>query len=81
MAEVIWAWKSCTAKAANKLLGRKGPFWQAEYWDTYMRDEEHEARTRRYIENNPAKAKLTVAPRDWRWSSARWRDEYERLHF
>jgi putative transposase len=79
MAEVIWAWKSFTAKEVNKLLGRKGHFWQAEYWDTYMRDGEHEARTRRYIENNPTKAKLVAAPREWRWSSARWRDEYERL--
>ena len=73
------AWKGYTAKAANKILGRKGPFWQEGYWDTYMRDCQHEARARHYIENNPAKAKLVALPRQWSWSSARFRDAYERL--
>ncbi|MEW6302989.1 MAG: transposase [Verrucomicrobiota bacterium] len=79
MSELIDAWKGFTAKEANKLLGRKGPFWQEGYWDTYMRDDEHEARTRRYIENNPTKAKLIRSPKEWPRSSARYRDAYERL--
>ena len=45
----------------------------------YMRDCQHEARARHYIENNPAKAKLVALPRQWSWSSARFRDAYERL--
>ena len=79
MWRLVDAWKGYTAKEANKVLGRKGPFWQEGYWDTYMRDCEHEARTRRYIENNPTKAKLVVLRKDWPWSSARFRDAYERL--
>ena len=79
MWQLMDAWKGYTAKAANKILGRKGRFWQEGYWDTYMRDREHEARAQRYIENNPVKAKLVVFPKDWPWSSARLRDAYERL--
>ncbi len=79
MSQLVDAWKGYTAKQANRLLGRKGHFWQDGYWDTYMRDNEHEARTRRYIESNPTKACLAELARDWPWSSARFRDAYERL--
>jgi menaquinone-specific isochorismate synthase len=58
MSVLVDAWKGYTAKKANKLTGRQGKFWQAGYWDTYMRDSEHERRSRRYIENNPLKARL-----------------------
>ena len=57
----------------------KGAFWQEGYWDTYMRDQEHEARMQRYIENNPTKAKLVVSRKEWPWGSSRFRDAYERL--
>jgi putative transposase len=79
MWQLVDAWKGYTAKQANKILGRKGQFWQEGYWDTYMRDREHEVRARRYIENNPTKAKLVASPKEWPWSSARCRDAYERL--
>jgi REP element-mobilizing transposase RayT len=79
MSQLVDGWKGYTAKEANKILCRKGKFWQDGYWDTYMRDSNHEGRTRRYIENNPTKAGLAVFPKDWPWSSARFRDEYQRL--
>lgn len=79
MSELVDAWKGFTAKQANKVLGRRGKFWQDDYWDTYMRDEEHERRTRRYTEANPVKAGLAPDRKAWPWSSARFRDNYERL--
>src|SRR6185369_11947166 len=79
MWQLVDAWKGCTAKQANKILGCKGQFWQDGYRDTYMRDGAHESRTRRYIENNPMKAKLVASPTEWPWCSARFRDAYERL--
>jgi putative transposase len=54
-------------------------FWQREYWDTFMRDEEQEKAAIRYIENNPVKAKLCRAAEYWPSSSARFRDKYRRL--
>ena len=74
MSKVVENWKKFTAHGVNKLLGLRGRFWEEDYWDTYMRDEAHELKSRRYIENNPAKAGLVRDPRTYRWSSARFRD-------
>jgi REP element-mobilizing transposase RayT len=76
MAEIVGGWKKHTGRLANKLLGKRGAFWAEDYFDTYMRDAKPKARTVRYIENNPTKAKLVLDPKDWPWSSARCRDEY-----
>ena len=40
-----------------------------------MRDTQQELKTRHYIENNPVKALLVREPKEWLWSSARFRDE------
>jgi len=76
MSETVGAWKKHTGRLANKLLGKLGAFWAEDYFDIYMRDTEHERKTIHYIENNPAKAKLVVDPKEWAWSSARFRDEF-----
>ena len=79
LAALIKRWKGRIAREANKLLRRQGAFWEREYWDTYMRDEEQLARARRYTEQNPSKAGLVCQAKDWAWSSARFRDDYGRL--
>jgi len=79
MSQLLDAWKGFTAKQVNKVLGRRGKFWQDGYWDTCMRDEEHERRSQKYIEANPVKARLVATNKEWAWSSARFRDGYERL--
>jgi REP element-mobilizing transposase RayT len=81
MAEILESWKKHTAQKANRLLRRRGEFWQTDYWDTFMRSSEHELETRRYIENNPVKASLVPDPKTWSWSSARFRDEFGVLRF
>ena len=74
---VLKNWKSFTGSEANKLLGQTGDtFWQAGYFDRYIRDREHYRRTVRYIENNPVKAGLVRVPEEWPWSSARYRGSY-----
>jgi putative transposase len=79
MSYIVENWKKFTAHEANRLIGRQGQFWFGDYWDTFMRDAEHELRTRQYIEANPVKALLVQEAKDWPWSSARLRDEYGRL--
>ena len=79
LAKMLQNWKSIAAIVANKLLKRSGSFWQREYWDTFMRDEEQQRKAVRYIELNPVKAKLCRAPVDWKFGSARFRDEYRCL--
>ena len=70
MEEILQSWKSFTSKAANKLLKRNGTFWQAEYFDRYIRDEEHLRKAIHYIEWNPVKAHLVKMPEEWKFGSA-----------
>ena len=76
MGEVIKSWKDFVCKKANKLLKRQGAFWERDYLDTAIEDEKHRQTAIRYIENNPTKARLILNPKQWLWSSARFRDEY-----
>lgn len=70
---VLHSWKSFTGNEANKLLERRGEFWQREYFDRYIRHAEHYAQAVAYIEDNPVKAGLARVRTDWPWSSARFR--------
>jgi REP element-mobilizing transposase RayT len=63
LADIVHSWKSFTAKAANKHLGRTGDFWQQEYYDHLIRDETDYAHAIWYIKQNPQKAGL----HDWPW--------------
>jgi putative DNA methylase len=79
LAKLIGGWKGRSSRLANVLLRRSGQFWQEDYYDTLIRDEAHLKRAIRYTEQNPAKAFLVKAVRDWPWCSVCHRDEYERL--
>ena len=79
LSQLLKRWKGGTAREANLVLGRSGAFWQEDYFDTKVRDAAHLAQAIRYVEQNPTKAKLVLDPREWPWSSARRRDEYDRL--
>ena len=80
LGKILRECKEFTAREANKRLRRRGQFWAEDCWDTYMRDGGQELKTRRYIENNPVKAFLVREPKEWPWSSARFRDENGVLH-
>lgn len=73
LSDIVQTWKSFIAHRANRILGRRGALWMADYFDRYIRDEKHFVAVRAYIRTNPVSAKLCNAPGDWRWSSA-WRD-------
>ena len=79
LAKMLQTWKSITAVKANRSLNRVGTFWQREYWETFMRNEEQERVAVRYIECNPLKAKLCQRPEAWQFSSARFRGQDRRL--
>ncbi|MGH7994109.1 MAG: REP-associated tyrosine transposase, partial [Limisphaerales bacterium] len=73
LADILHGWKSYTGKAANRLLKRSGEFWQAEYFDRFIRDEEHFRKAVHYIENNPVKAGLVNSPEEWIFGSSCYR--------
>ena len=69
--DVLGSLKKYTARSCNQVLGRKGHFWQREYYDRQIRDEEHLRRVIAYIRNNPVKAGLVKDWADWKWTYVR----------
>jgi type I restriction enzyme R subunit len=59
-----------TGSACNRLLNRHGDFWQHESYDHWVRDSEELERIIHYVEANPVKAGLAMAPEEWPFSSA-----------
>jgi REP element-mobilizing transposase RayT len=66
---IIHSWKSWSANQANKILKRRGPLWQREYYDRIIRDDHDLSDTVKYVLDNPVKGGLT----DWPWTSAGWK--------
>lgn len=79
LAKLVNHWKGKSSREANKLLGRSGQFWQKDYFDSVLRDAEHVRKATRYTEENPVKAFLVETARGWKWGSARYRDQWQRL--
>jgi folate-binding protein YgfZ len=63
LSEIVHSWKSFSAHRANKLLGRKGKFWQSEYYDHLVRNADDLQRCIEYTINNPEKAGFI----DWKY--------------
>lgn len=61
--KILHSWKSFTAHQAVKRMKVPSPFWQPEYYDHLIRDEEDLLRAIEYTLNNPATAGL----RSWLW--------------
>ncbi len=67
LSEILNSWKKFTAREANKSLGRVGePFWQREYFDHLIRNQENLEKTIDYVWNNPEAAGFP----NWKW---RWK--------
>jgi len=72
LASIVQGWKSFTAHRVNRMLHRQGPLWSRDYYDRYIRDEDHLRNAILYVHNNPVLAGLVKDPGDWPFSSARY---------
>ena len=70
LSKVVQKWKGGTSIKINRSLGRKGPVWEADYYDRYIRDNEHLQDAMHYIHQNPVRAGLCKEATDWPFSSA-----------
>ena len=68
LAAILHSLKRYTAREANRLLGRKGAFWQAESYNHVVRNKRAFHRIIAYVLNNPVKAKLVSSWDEWSWS-------------
>jgi len=73
LADIVRELKTFSAHAINKALRRTGAVWYRDYFDRYIRTPQHFDAVLHYIENNPVKAGLCLAPEMWPYSSARRR--------
>ena len=56
LGQIVGYYKYQTTKQINRLRDMPGvPFWQRNYWEHVVRNEESLNRIREYIENNPAR--------------------------
>jgi REP element-mobilizing transposase RayT len=60
---ILHSWKSFTSLQANRMLGRSGTLWMAEYYDHLIRDQPDFRWAWKYILDNPQKARLA----NWPW--------------
>lgn len=81
LSRITHALKSYTANRCNRVLNRRGTFWQDESYDHWVRDEGELWRIIQYVELNPVKAGLAAKPEDWRWSSAYLRTTMNSFEF
>ena len=70
---ILHSWKSFTAHRIRKFHSYRKRFWQAEYFDRFIRNEKHFYAAMNYIHQNPVKAGLCMSPEEWLFSSACYR--------
>ena len=59
--KIMKSLKGSSSNAINKLLEKKGKFWENGYYDKAIRDKKHFITTYEYIKNNPLKVGLSSA--------------------
>jgi REP element-mobilizing transposase RayT len=69
LAKILQGIKGFTAREINRVLGRKGLFWQNEDFDHLIRSERDWLDKLDYIHMNPVKAGLVDRPHDYPFSS------------
>jgi len=70
LASVMQRFKSYTAHALNRLLGRRGPVWVPAYHEHGIRRVERLEDVVAYVEANPVRAGLVESAGDYTFSSA-----------
>lgn len=63
LSSILHSWKRFSARKANQLLGESGAFWQEEYYDHLIRNEDDLKRCIDYTWLNPEKAGYHY----WKW--------------
>ena len=61
--------KKVAARRLHRLRGTKGPVWQHQFWDRFVRHEKEFAARLDYMHLNPVRKGLVDRPEQWQWSS------------
>jgi REP element-mobilizing transposase RayT len=72
LADMMRRFKGYTANKINKLENKKGPFWQSQYHDHALRQDEDLNRVVLYTLRNPVRAGLVKDFQDYPFWYCRW---------
>jgi putative transposase len=61
--------KYVSARRINRFRGRRGPVWQHQFWDRFVRHRKELSGRFDYMHFNPVRRGLVTRPEEWRWSS------------
>ncbi len=70
LSSILHSWRSFSSNEINKVLNRSGRLWMPEYFDRFIRDNDHFNNVVDYIHNNPVKAGLVKEATEYKWSSS-----------
>jgi REP element-mobilizing transposase RayT len=68
LSDIMLSLKGNSANKINKLLNRKGKFWQTESYDHVIRNDKELINSIAYLLNNPIKANLCKTQTEWQYS-------------
>ncbi|MFH1366694.1 MAG: transposase [Patescibacteria group bacterium] len=71
VSEIMRDFKGHTSYEINKLLKNKSGFWQEDFYEHTIRNEQDFAEKMNYIHNNPVKSNFVKNPADFKYSSFR----------
>lgn len=69
LSDIMHQWKRSSASSIQKARGKRGPLWQARYFDFICRRTRDVGNKLEYIHQNPVVAGLVSGAEEWRWSS------------
>ena len=69
ISQVVHDVKKVAARRLHQQRGTKGPVWQHQFWDRFVRHEREFAARLDYMHLNPVRKGLVSQPGEWRWSS------------
>ncbi len=70
ISQVIHDVKKVSARKLHERRGTRGPLWQHQFWDRFVRHAKEFNNRLRYMHLNPVRRGLVERPEDWRWSSS-----------
>ena len=69
ISRVVQDIKWLAARSLNRRRQLRGPVWQHQFWDRFVRHEKEFQQRLQYMHLNPVRKGLVPRPEDWRWSS------------
>jgi REP-associated tyrosine transposase len=69
VSRVLQDLKYVSSRKLNQIRKTKGPFWQHQFWDRFVRKTQEFGERLDYMHFNPVRKGLATRSEDWQWSS------------